>query len=428
MIKRNPFLYIAACLVLPVGSLAQTPAVDEQRIQALEDQLLAAQRRVMDLQETIDTLVVEVVALTGGEPDRLAGPSAASAADVGQEENYLERILVTDLGHDDREEEIALRPELFVQSRYHANPIDEATNDDVTRNFGLNRMELRWAGRVSEKVGMGYEIQYHPAPDGAAEELVNDAYMEYYPSDAVTLRVGQFVKPFGFDIQHSSSVRESPERGVFAGYFFPGQRDRGFMVAAKLDTMAQWLNGVSVYAGAFNGNRFFNDNNSELNYNLRARKVFDSVPLAIGASVQFGTQVLPPGMTGSDDENVYGVDIQYVIGKLGIRAEYMRGDMPSTLLALEPEFAPGFSPGLKSSGAAAFFNYNLTANDDIYWRWDKFENDPVTGRDIRAFNLGYLRAIGPNSRISIDYQWKNDVTFNDDELNNSFSITWNVLY
>ena len=263
---------------------------------------------------------------------------------------------------------------------------------------------------------------------GAAEELVNDAYVEYYPSDIITVRAGQFVKPFGFDIQHSSSVRESPERGIFAGYFFPGQRDRGLMMAADLDGVARWLNGTSIYAGIFNGNRFFNDNNSELNYNFRVRKVFDSLPFAVGASLQLGTQILPPGVSGNDDEDVYGIDLQYVVGRLGIRVEYMRGDTPSTLLSLEPEFTPSFSPGSKSWGAAAFFNYNLTANDDIYWRWDRFNNDPVTGQDIRAFSLGYLRNVGPNSRLGIDYQFKNDVTFNDDQLNNSLSITWNVLY
>ena len=85
---------------------------------------------------------------------------------------------------------------------------------------------------------MGFEIQYHPAPAGAPTEFVNDAFLEYYPSDPITIRVGQFVKPFGFDIQQSSSRREAPERGMFAGYFFPGQRDRGVMVSARLDFSA----------------------------------------------------------------------------------------------------------------------------------------------------------------------------------------------
>ena len=413
-------------LSLPGHLLAQSQAA-MGRVEALERQLLTAQSRVVELESMIATLAADVAALKE--------QGAETAVDVESEagvtdplDSYIERVLVTDLGDDERGEELTPRPELFVQSRYHANPIDEATDDDVTRNFGLNRMELRWAGRVSDTLGMGYEIQYHPAPEGAAEELVNDAYVEYYPSETMTLKVGQFVKPFGFDIQHSSSVRESPERGIFAGYFFPGQRDRGVMMAADLGGLARWSRGISVYAGIFNGNRFFNDNNGELNYNLRARKIFDSLPLAVGASVQRGTQILPPGVSGSADEDLYGIDIQYVVGRLGIRGEYVRGDMPSTLLGLEPEYAPAFTPGATSSGAAAFFNYTLTANDDIYWRWDRFDGDPVTGNDIRAFNLGYMRRIGDNSRISLDYQTKNDVTFNDDELNTQFSITWNMEY
>lgn len=421
------FVFLTALTISPLGSpLAQSQG-DIGRIEALERELLAAQSQVAELETVLATLATEVTAL---KEQRAEGAVVLEPqSDAGEaSETYPDRIVVTDLGHDERDEEIALRPEFFVQSRYHANPIDEATPDDVTYNFGLNRMEMRWAGRVSDTIGMGYEIQYHPAPDGAAEELVNDAYVEYYPADSVTFRVGQFVKPFGFDIQHSSSARESPERGIFAGYFFPGQRDRGVMLSAQLDGLAPWASGMSLHAAILNGNRFFNDNNSDLNYNLRLRKVFDSSRLALGASVQLGTQVLPPGVSGSANEDIYGLDIQYVVGRLGIRGEYVRGDMPSTLLGLEPEFAPAFTPGAESTGVAAFFNFNLTANDDIYWRWDRFENDPVTGNDISAFNVGYIREVGEHSRIGIDYQTKDGVTFNDDELNTKFSITWNVLY
>ena len=413
-------LFFVVLLALPAYAAAQTPT-DSARLATLEAHLQAAQESLVTLTSTIDTIVVEVAALKGL-------PEAEAIEEISAEDTYAERVLVTDLGHDERADELTPRPELFIQTRYHANPIDEATEDDIVRNLGLNRVELRWAGRVSDRIGIGYEIQYHPAPDGASEELVNDAYVEYYPNDSMTVRAGQFVKPFGFDIQHSSGDRESPERGIFAGYFFPGQRDRGVMLSADLSKVTDWTRGVSISVAAFNGNRFFDDNNSDLNYNFRIRKIFSRLPLAVGASFQRGTQILPPGMSGDDDENLYGVDIQYVVGRLGIRAEYVRGNMPSTLLALEPEFTPGFMPGMKSSGKAAFFNYNLSRRDDIYWRWDKFENDPVTRDDIRAFNLGYLRQVGPNSRIGVDYQSKNNVTFNDDELNNALSFTWNVSY
>ena len=421
---------IAILLTLSGPALAQ-PASDAARIAALESELAAARQTLASLSSTIDTLVVEVETLKGSPPgqgEALADADVDVDAADSDADSYAERILVPDLGDDERDAALTPRPGLFVQTRYHANPIDEATDDDVVRNFGLSRVELGWSGRVADRIGMGFEAQFHPAPDGAAEELVNDAFVEYYASEAVTVRAGQFVKPFGFDIQHSSGDRESPERGIFAGYFFPGQRDRGVMLSADLDQAADWANGVTVHAALLNGNRFFDDSNDDLNYNFRVRKLFPGRPLALGASVQRGTQILPPGMTGDDDENLYGIDIQYVIGRLGIRAEYVRGDMPSTLLALDPEFAPGFTPGAESEGVSAFFNYMVTPRDDIYWRADRFDNDPVTNRDIRAINVGYLRSLGPNSRIGIDYQSKNDVTFNDDELNNAFTFTWNVSY
>jgi len=163
----------------------------------------------------------------------------------------------------------------------------------------MTRIETRWSGKVSELIGAGLEIQFHPALDGSAEELVNDAFVEYYLNNHATLRVGQFVKPFGFDIQQSSAVRESPERGIFAGYFFPGQRDRGVMLYGDLNFTL--LKNVHYFIGAFNGNRFFTDNNRQMNYLLRVRKLFDRPKLAVGFSAQRGKQILPPGVGGNQE-------------------------------------------------------------------------------------------------------------------------------
>jgi hypothetical protein len=200
------------------------------------------------------------------------------------------------------------------------------------------------------------------------------------------------------------------------------------MVSADLSRVAGWLDGMHFYGGVFNGNRFFDDNNDDLNVNLRVRKVFPLRPFAIGASWESGKQLLPLGFETGNRSTVHGVDAQWLLGRLGIRAEYARGDMPSTLLALEPEFAPGFEPGQTTWGAAALFDYRLTQDDEVYWRWDRLDNDPVTRANVRAFNVGYLRKLGENSRLGFDYQWKDDVTFNDDELNTQLSIRWNLVY
>jgi hypothetical protein len=409
---------VYVCLLAASPPSVAQPA-DADRIAALEADLRTAQARVAELESTLDSLAAAVVELK-------AQPTAPERQAPSEDGEFAERIIITDLGSDDREEQLRGKPELFVQTAYFANRIDNATVDDADLNFGINRMELGWAGSVSERFGMGFELQYHPAPDGASEELINDAYVDFYASDWLTLRAGQFVKPFGFEIQQSSSERESPERGIFAGYFFPGQRDRGFLLRADLGELG-WLGGTTVDAAILNGNRFFADNNDSLNYNLRLRHLFPSGRLAVGASFQAGTQILPPGVTG-DDENAYGADLQYVVGRFGIRAEYVRGNTPSTLLGLEPEFAPAFVPGDESWGATAFFNWNLSSRDDVYWRWDRFDNDPVTGQNPRAFNVGYMRRVGNSSRVAVDYQWKDDVTFNDDELNTALSLRWDIVY
>ena len=95
---------------------------------------------------------------------------------------------------------------------------------------------------------------------------------------------------------------------------------------------------------------------------------------------------------------------------------------------MEPEFAPSFRPGAHSVGGALFTSFKISGAGQIYGRYDQFNNDPVSGKSIRAFNLGYLRRIGENSRISVDYQFKNRVSYNDDLLNTWLQIIWNVVY
>jgi hypothetical protein len=412
--------------VIPfVSAFAQERTVDATRVEVLERKLADAKQQIAELTRTVESLSVAV-----SEIRKSSAPYAPASehTDTKKDDGFADRTLIPHLGGDERGEALTGRPELFVQSRYHAFPLKGATNQDIRPNFALTRMETRWSGRVSERLGIGFELQYHPAPQGASFEVVNDAFLEFYASDAITIRAGQFVKPFGFDIQQSSSVREAPERGIFAGYFFPGQRDRGVMVTAKLDAVMPALAGTTLYAAALNGNRFFDDNNRNLNYNFRLRKVLSSVPLALGASAQIGTQILPPGVQGSTREDLFGADLQFAWKRLGLRTEFVTGDMPSTLLNLQPEYAPAFTPGAKSTGVANLVTFQLTRRNAIYGRFDSFTNDPVTSDSVHAWNAGYLRTVGDSGRIGIDYQWKNRLSYNDDRLNTRLQITWGISY
>ncbi len=419
--------------VLALTTRAQQATADA-RINELERKLEQATRQIDQLKDTVQTLRAEIELIKERKSNEATqqtttNKNTAQAPVDDVSSAFVERIIEPELGANERAETIRAKPEIFVQARYSALPIRDA-NSEFEPNFSLTRIETRWAGRVADRLGAGVEIQFHPAIDGNPEELVNDAFLEYYLNDHTTVRVGQFIKPFGFDIQQSSSVRESPERAIFAGYFFPGQRDRGFLLFGDFGFLdAAALQGVEYFIGAFNGNRFFTDNNRQLNYLARLRKVFDRQRLAIGLSAQLGKQLLPPGTSGNNKEKLFGFDFQYALtDRLGLRGEFATGNTPSTLLSIEPEFAPAFRPGAHSSGGHLFINYRLTNRDNIYARYDQFNNDPVTGRNVRAFNFGFFRPIGELSRLSFDYQFKNRPSFNDDAINGRLNLTWAIEF
>ena len=428
-------LLLCALPVFAYGQQLNT----ETKIEQLERKLDQATQQIEQLTDVIESLRRGIARMKGETPsNQVTNPSdePPTATPVQQSsptaettgDRFVARILEPGLGLSESEETLRAKPEIFIQTRYSALPIRDV-GDEFEPNLSLTRIETRWAGKVTERLGAGLEIQFHPAIDGSPEELVNDAFIEYYVNDYMTVRVGQFVKPFGFDIQQSSAVRESPERAIFAGYFFPGQRDRGVLLSGDLRSLGvSALKDVHYFVGAFNGNRFFTDNNRQLNYLARVRKIFDR-RFAVGFSAQIGKQLLPAALSGDNDENIFGVDFQLAVMKrFGMRGEFVRGNTPSTLLAIEPEFAPSFRPGARSGGGHLFASYTLGDRDNIYARYDGFNGDPVTGRNIRAFNFGYFRQVGGLSRLSFDYQFKNRHSFNDDAVNGRLNITWGIEF
>jgi hypothetical protein len=142
-----------------------------------------------------------------------------------------------------------------------------------------------------------------------------------------------------------------------------------------------------------------------------------------------GNQVLPPaGRSGDDGVTIAGFDVQYVVGRLGLRLEAVHGTRPSTLLSLEPDFAPAFDPARTTTGVAAGIVYRLTDADQAYARYDVLAGDPVTNETARAVDIGYLRAIDKHARLGLNWQWKNRPTFNDDEINTRFQLTLGVIF
>lgn len=420
-------LFLCLTGIIPVSANAQNR---DQRIADLERQLTEAKGSVAALQKTIESLSAEVQALHQPQPKSEAAPSGAK--EVGGEESdaaqdFTARTIGADNGSNEHDSELNAKPEIFIQTRYSVAPID-GSGSAFNPNLRLSRIETRWAGKINERLGAGFEIQFQESVEGSPEKLVNDAFLEYYLSDHATVRVGQFIKPFGFDVQQSSWLRESPERPIFSGYFFPGERDRGIMLSGDFGFLSSAaFKDLQYFVGASNGNRFFNDSNRQVNYMARVRKIFDEDKLAVGASFQLGKQLLPPGISGNDNERLFGIDFQYTTGRFGLRGEALTGNRPSTLPTIDPQFFPAFRPGTHSSAAELLASYRLAGAHTFYARYNQFNGDPVTGLNIRAFNFGYFFPVGQLSRLSFDYQFKNHPSFEDDAVNGRFQITWGIL-
>lgn len=403
----------------------------DQRISDLERELAAAKSSIAVLQKTIDSLSNEIGALHHPEkkPEMEVGTAVKkeSRGKPDAAEEFTTRIIGAENGKNEHDSELNAKPEIFIQTRYSVAPVD-GSGTAFNPNLRLSRIESRWAGKINERLGAGVEIQFQESVEGSPEKLVNDAFLEYYLTDHATIRVGQFIKPFGFDVQQSSVLRESPERPIFSGYWFPGERDRGVMLSGDLGFLpSPAFKDLQYFVGAFNGNRFFNDSNRQVNYVARIRKIFDEDKMAVGASVQLGKQLLPPGVSGNDNERIFGFDFQYAAGRFGLRGEALAGNMPSTPASIDPEFFPGFHPGFHSSAGELLASYRLAGAQTVYARYNQFNGDPVTGMNIRAFNFGYFFPVGHLSRLSFDYQFKNHPSFEDDAVNGRFQITWGIL-
>jgi hypothetical protein len=409
---------------------AQNVPTVEQRISALEERLRVATTN-------LNAIVAEVQELRAA---RVSSPATASVqpADVAQPSGVaLANQIMSVPAASPETRPIDAKPDMFVVGRYSAVPNADATFSDYQANFRVPRASVRWAGTIDDRWSAGLELQYRAAADARPEELLNDAYVDLRVTRAVTVRAGQFVKPFGFDVQHRDWERESPERAMFAGYVFPGQRDRGVMVMGDLRNAGGPLAGVSFAAAIVNGNRFFADSNKQLNYVFRFRNAH-SAHLAYGAAVQLGTQLVPPGLNQTDNENVYGADVQWTSGRLGARVEFAHANRPSTFLAPAPTFTPAFVEGerVRSVASTATVLWALTPRSQLYGRFDRFAGDTVRlcpslkdgGCKINAVNGGLRQTVNGRGFVNLDLQWKNQPSFNYDAINTALQVSMGVIF
>ena len=221
-----------------------------------------------------------------------------------------------------------------------------------------------------------------------------------------TLKGGVFNRPFGYEIEYSSSSRETPERSRIIQTLFPSERDLGGMFTLQAPKTSPW-NVLKLDAGLLAGNAIGVDTKGKKDFiaHLTYNKSTSTFKYGIGASMYSGSVFQPTTKVYTMSNNAftavgdsasnknqyasrkyYGFDGQFSIatalGLTNIRGEYLFGKQPGT-----------------SSSTSSYNNSTIPANDykgtnDIY---------------IRNFAGGYIQLsqdiADTKHTLTVKYDW-----------------------
>lgn len=274
-----------------------------------------------------------------------------------------------------------------------------APNTDITEDF--NRMGIR-RGRLKftyEKSIATAVFQMDMTEKGFG---IKDVYLQVKDSEwsASSLKIGVFNRPFGYEIERSSSSRESPERATIITTLFPEERDLGAIMTLQAKKSSPW-HFLKLDAGLFAGNGIKSDikNKKDFISHLSANKTIKKgIKLSGGISYYRGTVYQgsenrytfsgnafilnnnPTNIGAFAKREYFGVDAQFSFtSNLG-------------LTSLSGEFITGTQPGEK--GGSKSPNSSSVGNSDMY---------------IRNFSGGYISFVQDFGKIPlstvIKYDW-----------------------
>lgn len=268
-------------------------------------------------------------------------------------------------------------------------------NEDFNR-FGIRRGRLKFSYEKGIATGV---FQIDMTDKGLG---LKDAYLQIKDKkfSQSSLKVGVFNRPFGYEIERSSSSREAPERARVVTTLFPEERDLGFMISLKPNKNSP-LNFLKLDAGVFAGNGIKSDikNRKDFIGHLSLTKSFNKIiKLSGGFSYYNGGVYQGTQNIFTSHNNLFLVDSSSSnIGKnagreyFGIDAQFEVMSMLG-LTTLSGEFITGTQPGDK--GGSKSPNSATAGNYDLY---------------IRHFNGGYVSLVQDLKNIPfsavVKYDW-----------------------
>ncbi len=368
-----------------------------------------------------------------------------------------------------------------------AKGIDSYAGGDF-REFTDNRFMLRRA-----RLKIDYRL---PAKNGsfpaalltfqfeATERDVNvrDMFVKIYEPGKhnLSLTAGLFARPFGFEVNLSSSFRETPERGRMSQILMPSERDLGAMFSYESQNENKKPLQLKFDIGVFNGQGKSGPAEFDSFKDLISRLAMKPLDLTDQFSIGAGLSLLRGGWVqatkykwetvnkgsgkvfsvDSSIENIgkkaprnyYGADAQLIYkhgwGKTEIRGEYWKGKQPGTIsTTVNPGELPEAPTYLRDFDGAFFYFLQNIVNEkwELIAKYDWYDpNVEVSGTELSGISnfsgadvkfstlgLGLAHSFNDNLKILAYYDMvRNEKTalpgFMEDVKDNVF--TWRIQF
>ncbi len=239
---------------------------------------------------------------------------------------------------------------------------------------------------------------------------VRDMYVRLYEPKKknFSLTMGLFARPFGYEVNLSSSYRETPERGRASQILMPSERDLGAMLTYESQNKARKNPLFKFDIGVFNGQGKSGPAEFDSYKDLISRLSLKPLPLSKTLSLSGGLSLLRGGWAqanklkyqisedngnkffkgDSSIENIndkaprhyYGSDAQLIYkhgwGKTEIRGEYWRGTQPGTATTtINPGTLPTTPTYLRNFDAAFIYFLQNIINEkwEVMAKYDWYD-------------------------------------------------------
>ena len=194
--------------------------------------------------------------------------------------------------------------------------------------------------------------------------IVRDMFVRIFETkkNNFSIAAGLFARPFGFEVNLSSSARETPERGRMSQILMPGERDLGAMLSFEPQNKEHKLKHLKLDLGFFNGQGVlsptdFDDHKDFISrltirpYHINKTEISGGLSFLRGGWKNGTKYVYESGRTSNGDKifvidssesnlgraaprHYYGADVQFKIhhawGETEFRAEHWFGTQPGT--------------------------------------------------------------------------------------------------